>query len=239
MASATIPVPERLNERSVTIMRIQLERSTDAPAVIIEGVPGRFCLGMDFATALAARTRTARRAAMRRGLGAFAQCLKLLLELSRPTLAIVDGPAIGGGLGLAAACDFVLATTRARFGLPEALYGLAPAIIRPALLTRLTPQQVNLLLFTCHSRSAEEAAALGLVDRVVPVDEIDRARREIVRQLRRTCSRTVATSRSWTAQEIARGLRAGLSTTAAALQDDHVLAALKAAMSEEGLPWTR
>jgi enoyl-CoA hydratase/carnithine racemase len=239
MASAKIAVPERLDGPSVALMAAQLERSANAFVVMLEGVPGRFCLGMDFVTALAPDTRTARRTAMRRHLGAFAHCLKLLLESPRPTLAVVDGPAIGGGLGLAAACDFVLATTRAHFGLPEALYGLAPAIIRPALLTRLTPQQINLMLFTCHSRSAAQAAELGLVDQVVPTEQLDDARRGVVRQLRRACSRTVAASRSWTAREIDRGLRAGLTATAAALDDHSVLAALRAATFEENLPWIR
>jgi enoyl-CoA hydratase/carnithine racemase len=239
MASAKITVPERLDRTSVAVMAAELQRSANADVVTLEGVPGRFCLGMDFAAAVASSTRATRRAEMRRRLGAFGHCLRLLLESPRPTLAVVDGPAIGGGLGLAAACDFVLATTRARFGLPEALYGLAPAIIRPALLTRLTAHQINLMLFTCHSRSAEEAAALGLVDRVVPTERLDGAYRDVVRQLRRACSRTVAASRAWTTREIERGLRRGLTATAAALQDDGVLAALQAATSEEDLPWMR
>jgi enoyl-CoA hydratase/carnithine racemase len=91
-----------------------------------------------------------------------------LLTAPRPTLAVIDGPALGAGLGLAAACDVVVASERSTFGLPEALYGLAPAIIRPALMTRLTIQQLNMLLFTCHSRSAQEARALGLTASIRP-----------------------------------------------------------------------
>jgi enoyl-CoA hydratase/carnithine racemase len=238
MTFAAIPVPGRLDEASVALMVAQLSAVADAPVVVLQGSPGRFCLGMEFSAALALGTEEVERAAMRRGLGAFAHCLKLLMEYPRPTLALVDGPAVGGGLGLAAACDFVLATSQARFGLPEGLYGLAPAIIRPALLTRLKPQQLNLLLFTCHTRSAEEAALLGLVDRVVPTDQFDRATRDVVRQLSRTCSRTVVTSRSWAARDIECGLRAGLDTTAADLEDANVLQALRRASSKEDPQWT-
>jgi enoyl-CoA hydratase/carnithine racemase len=238
MAFAAIPVPGRLEEASVAVMAAQLLAVDDAPVVVLQGTPGRFCLGMDFGSALAFGAEGAGGAAIQRALGTFAHCLKLIMECPRPTLALVDGPAIGGGLGLAAACDFVLATNQARLGLPEGLYGLAPAIIRPALLTRLKPQQLNLLLFTCHTRSAEEAALLGLVDRVVPTDQFDRAARDTIRQLSRTCSRTVVTSRSWAARDIEHGLLAGLNTTAAALQDTNVLEALQSAGSKEDPLWT-
>jgi enoyl-CoA hydratase/carnithine racemase len=155
----------------------------------------------------------------------------------RPTLAVVDGPAIGGGLGLAAACDFVLATERASFGLPEALYGLAPAIIRPALLTRLSTQQLNVLFFTGHARPADVAADLGLVDRVVPLERLATARREIVRQLHRARTESVMASRRWIADEVRLQLRAGVRQTNAALSNQRVLDAIRAAASEEDLPW--
>ena len=117
------------------------------------------------------------------------------------------GPRWAAGSALLAACDFVLATDRARFGLPEALYGLAPAVIRPALLTRPTPQNLNMLLFTCHARGAEEAKALGLVDRVVaPGGELQRkAGRTSLRQFRRARSQTVVAARRWNAAGDRRG----------------------------------
>jgi enoyl-CoA hydratase/carnithine racemase len=236
MKPAVIAMPHRLDEPSVCTMIGELEAATEAAAVVLEGEPGRFCLGMDFVTAARPGVSIS---GLRRSLEAFARCLELLMGSPRPTLAVVDGPALGGGLGMAAACDVVIATDRARFGLPEALYGLAPAIIRPALLTRLSPQQLNFLLFTCYSRSTVEAAELGLVDQVVAVEELPNARRRVLRQLRRAASGSVAASRRWSAGAVQIGLRAGIDETAATLSDARVREALVAAIADEDVPWSR
>lgn len=227
--AAAIAVPERLNEASVRAMHAAFEQAlaAGAPVVALEGGAGRFCLGMDFGDipALVAK------------LDLLAGLLGALFRSPRPTLAVVDGPALGGGLGLAAACDYVLASDSARFGLPEALYGLAPAMIRPLLLTRLPPQKLRLLLLSCHSRSAEEARVLGLVDEVVAAQALPQARSRIVRQLGRANPATVRACRIWEADALEREIRAGQQQTAAALRDPQVLEALRRIAEEEGLPW--
>ena len=224
---ATIQIGERLDEACVRTLRdgIAAAVAEKARALVIEGAPERFCLGMDFAT-LDIIGQPAR-------LRGFAGMMHALLMIPIPTLSVIDGPALGGGLGVAAACDFVLASDRARFGLPEALYGLAPAIIRPALLGRLSPQQLRMLVVTCHSRSAEEARALGLVDEVVPHGELAHARNRIVRQLRRASGDTVAAMRRWDAVALARALAAGVEETGAAL----ARADVRAAISSEDPSW--
>jgi enoyl-CoA hydratase/carnithine racemase len=230
-----ISVPERLDPASVAAMRAQLEKIDDPPTVILEGVPGRFCLGLTFGKA--ATSGAARGAELYNDLESFASLLAQILNSPRPTLAVVDGPAFGGGLGLAAACDFVLASARASFSLPEALYGLEPAIIRVALLTRLTIQKLNMLLFTCHSRSAEEAQSLGLVDRIVSPEQIKNATLEITRQFRRARSETVIATRRRNSAAFARALKAGVADTSTALASELVIAALIAAAGDEELPW--
>jgi enoyl-CoA hydratase/carnithine racemase len=181
-----LAVPEWLHDAGVRAMLAALEHVV-GDAVVLRGAPERFCLGMD----IEAPPPTGEQRAT------FSALIERLLACPRPTLAVVDGPALGGGLGLAAACDFVLATPRARFGLPEALHGLVPALIRPALRTRLTPQRLRVLLFTCHSRSADEAAALGLVDRIVGPDELEATVRNTVRQLARARTESVTACRAW------------------------------------------
>ena len=231
----TIILPERLNRPSVTAMRAALAEAGGAGAIVLEGEADRFCLGMDFVEAAAG----ARDAALQSGLQDFAGRMETLLNAPRPTLAVIDGPALGGGLGLAAACDFVLATSRAQFGLPEALYGLTPAIIRPALLTRLTPQKLNMLLFTCHARNAMEAHDLGLADRVVEPVELEKAKREILRQFRRARSESVIAARRWNGAALAQALQQGAAETGGALLREEVTAALRAANGDEDLPWRR
>jgi enoyl-CoA hydratase/carnithine racemase len=233
MGTSVINLPERLDLASIERMRAQLAASAEASAIILEGIPNRFCLGLDFVQTAA--PGMARSAALRRSLEYFADFMGELLTAPRPTLAVIDGPALGGGLGLAAACDVVIASERSTFGLPEALYGLAPAIIRPALMTRLTVQQLNMLLFTCHSRSAHEAHALGLVDHLVPLADLEKCKRYITRQLRRARSKTVATARNWNKAAFAEALKQGVADTNAALAEERVIVALRT--TDEDVPW--
>jgi enoyl-CoA hydratase/carnithine racemase len=224
VAEVVLEVPPRLHARGVAELMHGLGAIGDASVVVLASTEAeRFCLGMDFDEATHGDVRAQ--------LQHFAALIEALATCPRPTLAMIDGPALGGGLGLAAACDYVLATERARFGLPEALYGLAPAIIRPALELRLSPGQLKMLLFTGYSRSAAEAARLGLVDEVVAPSELDRARRTAIRQLARARTSTVLVARRWQ-NDLAAALSAGVEETAAALHDP----AVRAALAEE-VPW--
>lgn len=235
MRPLVIGVPGRIDPASVAAMSARLTNIDDVSAVILEGGPDCFCLGMTFDKAFV--SGAAGGPNLRKGLEGFATLLSQILNAPRPTLAIVDGPAFGGGLGLAAACDCVLASPRATFSLPEALYGLEPAIIRSALLTRLTVQKLNLLLFTCHSRSAVEAQSIGLIDRIVPSEQLERAKAEITRQFARARSETVINTRRRNSAAFAQALKLGVHETAAALANVRVGAALDAATDDKRLPW--
>lgn len=209
-------IAERLDEACVRSLTRGIAEAHEV--IVIEGTAERFCLGMDFTSP-----------AGHEGLVRFAELMRALLLAPLPTLAVIDGPALGGGLGVASACDYVIATDRARFGLPEALYGLAPAIIRPALLTRLTSQRLRMLVMTCHSRDAYEAATLGLVDEVVAVDRLATARARAIRNLRRAKPDTVAALRRWDAETLEARLATGVEETGAALSRPAVRAAIEAA----------
>ena len=101
--------------------------------------------------------------------GAFAAALDTLAALPRATVAAIAGPALGGGLELALACDFRLAAEGARLGLPEVLLGVIPGGGGTQRLARLVgPAKAKQLLLTGRYLGAEEASELGLVDQVVP-----------------------------------------------------------------------
>ena len=82
------------------------------------------------------------------------------------SVAVVEGGAIGGGVGLAACCDFVLAAANAQFGTPEATLGLPPAQIAPFVAARLGEGPALRLLVTGRRVKANEALACGLADEV-------------------------------------------------------------------------
>lgn len=83
---------------------------------------------------------------------------------SKPTIAMVSGGVIAGGVGLVAACDIVLADHHASFSLSEGLYGLLPGAIIPLILQRVNQQRLKYMVFTADTIQGEKAAQWGLVD---------------------------------------------------------------------------
>lgn len=130
------------------------------PALVLSGDGGVFCTGMD----LAAVTALAAGQATRPLHEAFARVLARLGDMPVLTIALVDGEALGGGLALAAACDVVIATDAARFGLPEALWGLLPANAAPVVARRSGVQAARRLALTTEAVDADTARLLGLAD---------------------------------------------------------------------------
>lgn len=94
-------------------------------------------------------------------------------ELPIPVIAAVNGFALGGGLELALACDFIYASENARFGLPEITLGLIPGFGGTQRLPRIIGKnQAKELIFTGKMLSAEEAFQLGFVNKIIPHDQL-------------------------------------------------------------------
>lgn len=104
----------------------------------------------------------------------FHDLIREVLGARCPTVAIVRGHCLGGGMELAMACDFILAATGARFGQPEIKVGAIPPVAS-VLLPKLIPEKRALeMILTGESISAEEAFQLGLVNRVAPEAKLER-----------------------------------------------------------------
>jgi methylglutaconyl-CoA hydratase len=106
---------------------------------------------------------------------ALAETLRLLAELPRPTVALVNGPARGGGVGLVAACDLAVAAEDATFALGEVRLGLVPATIAPHVVAAIGPRAAGRYALTGEAFDAAEALRLGLVHEVVPRADLDAA----------------------------------------------------------------
>jgi cyclohexa-1,5-dienecarbonyl-CoA hydratase len=103
----------------------------------------------------------------------FHDCFRILERLDLVTVALVRGAALGGGCELALACDFVLASDRARFGVPEIQLGVFPPVAAYQLSRQLAPRKGLELILTGDPIDATTAAIHGLVNAVFPAAEFD------------------------------------------------------------------
>jgi methylglutaconyl-CoA hydratase len=106
---------------------------------------------------------------------ALALLIKTLHELPKPTVARVNGAALGGGAGLVACCDIAVASADAKFGTTEVRLGLIPAVIGPYVVAAIGIRQARRLMLTGERIAAAEAARIGLVHDVVPPERLDAA----------------------------------------------------------------
>ncbi|MFQ6019048.1 MAG: enoyl-CoA hydratase-related protein [Kiloniellaceae bacterium] len=114
---------------------------------------------------------------------ALARLLGTLDRLAKPTLALVQGPAFGGGVGLVACCDVAIASEDASFCLSEVKLGLIPAVIGPYVVAAVGQAAARRYFLTAERFSAQEARRLGLVHEVVPASELADAGRRVLSHL--------------------------------------------------------
>jgi cyclohexa-1,5-dienecarbonyl-CoA hydratase len=113
----------------------------------------------------------------------FHEIFHKLNEISVPTIAVVNGAALGGGCEVAIFCDIVLASEKAKFGQPEIKVGVLPPIAA-IMLPRLTDQKKALeLILTGDTIRAEEAKAIGLVNQILPVEGFEEKKNEFITKL--------------------------------------------------------
>ncbi len=114
---------------------------------------------------------------------ALAGMLRVLAEMKKPTIARVQGAALGGGMGLASACDIAVASTKAVFATSEVKFGIIPSAISPYVLRAIGARQAYRYFQSAERISAERAREIGLVHEVVEADELDAKVQEIVTAL--------------------------------------------------------
>ena len=109
-----------------------------------------------------------------------AALFKTLAELKKPTVARVHGPAMAGGMGLAAACDICVASDNAIFATSEVKLGIIPAVISPYVIRAIGERQAYRYFQTAERLSAKRAYELGLVHELTSLDQIDVVAQQII-----------------------------------------------------------
>lgn len=162
----TINRPEARNALNGAVARgiaaaiDELEESPDLRVAVLTGAGGTFCAGMDLKAFLTGDVPLVEG----RGLGGLTEA-----PPRKPLIAAVEGYAVAGGFELLLACDLVVASETAQFGVPEVKRGLVAAAGAALLLPQRIPQAIALeMLMTGASIDAARAAQLGLVNRLTP-----------------------------------------------------------------------
>jgi enoyl-CoA hydratase len=117
------------------------------------------------------------------GTDRFPLLFRLIGELGKPTLCAANGHVLAGALGIALACDLIVAREGAEFGTPEINVGAFPFMIMALIYRNVPRKKTNELLLLGERISAEEAERIGIVNRVVPAEEFDAAVRDWAEKL--------------------------------------------------------
>jgi methylglutaconyl-CoA hydratase len=172
----TINRPERRNSMSVETMAAlvtafeRADRDPDCRVVVVTGAgDDAFCAGADISDFQGQDRSTAE---LRDQYGAFLRLSEAALALGKPTIAAVNGVALGGGCALSLLLDLTIASDNAQFGLPEIKLGLFPMIVLPMLIRTVGRKKAFEIVYFGAMVDAAEAERIELVNAVVPAVEL-------------------------------------------------------------------
>lgn len=150
-----------------------IEEDDAVRVVVLTGAGASFSAGADLGWMK--RMAQASEKENRKDARQLAKLMRVLNHLDKPTIARVNGAALGGGVGLVACCDIAIASSEARFGLTETRLGLVPAVISPYVIDAIGSRHARRLFLTAQVFGADEALRIGLVHAVVPAADLDAA----------------------------------------------------------------
>jgi enoyl-CoA hydratase/carnithine racemase len=202
VATLTLNRPERRNSLSDAMLTdlgaalAELRDDAGTRVVILTGAPPVFSAGAD-APHARAKTDEERRRLFKENKSQFRRLFEratgALETLEQATIAMVNGHAVGGGWGLLLACDFRFAAAEAQFWIPEVDLGVPLGVASTTRFVRFVgPAKAKEIIMGCHRYSAAEAQAMGLVTRVVPGSDLERAVKDYAQHLLKKPSRALA-----------------------------------------------
>lgn len=201
----TLNRPERRNAltpelQEELVTALCSAEAAGARVVLLVGEGEAFCAGLDLNVLreLSGRSAEEHRVEAER----VTRMFRALWECDVPTIAIVQGPAIAGGTGLATICDFTLAAPEAKFGYTEARIGFVPALVSAYLALQVGDKLARGLLLSARIFDAAEALKLGLVTEIVERERLRARAEELAAELMRNSPQSLrATKRLMRAQQ--------------------------------------
>lgn len=209
-----------------------------ARCVVLTGAGPAFCAGMDLGE-LSKTIDAPDRGEIWESALNLAMLFDLIYTLPKPTIAVVNGPAVAGGAGLVSVCDLALAAADAKLGYPEVRRGLVAAMVMPHLLRHVGERMARWLLLTGELIDADAAVRCGLINAVVPADRLHSEADAWVRSLAAGGPEALSNSKdilhrlshqALSIEEVARA-------SATPRLNDECRAGLKAFFGKEPTPW--
>ena len=235
VAEVVLDRPEARNALSVEMCRgivaalEQVAASAEARCVLVRGEGKVFCSGADFAAVSGPGGLEF--------LAAFEEMLDAVARFSLPTVAVIQGGALGGGFQLATVCDFRIAADDAKLGIPAARIGIVVNFENVERLVRLAGvARAKEILMAARTLTGAEAAAAGLVTRAVPAADLEAAARSFAEEVAALSPQSVQGAKR-AIELVERALSEARRThpAVAAGIDDLVAAAYGSADLQEGL----
>src|SRR3954470_15901445 len=174
----TLNRPERRNALTIELMSDLTTAIENAAAdpnqriVILRGAGKAFCSGLDLGEAVVNDPQTTAENV--------ARMLLAIAETRLVTIAMVHGAAVAGGAGVMSACDFVIASDHTKIGYPEVRRGLVASLVMTFLRRQVRERDLRELLFASELINAERACEMGLVNRVVPMADLESEVQKII-----------------------------------------------------------
>lgn len=228
---SAVAVPPELTPDALSAFHDEITHAVSkAPCVVLRGSADVFCNGLSLSCAGA-------EADLWPAFKTFAATLHALYAAPVPVIVAVEGPAIGGGVGIAAAATLVAVTEGAAFTLTEPLLGLTPAMIAPILCERMAPAAVRAMASDARPRTPQMAHTIGLADHIVPAANLTGWLKGTARTIARADRDALHASLNLTRRA---DMASALQTAARATHDRLLTEAAQhriAALCEGDVPW--
>ncbi len=216
----------------------QLEENEQYKVILIKGNESYFCTGLDLADAAnkIINQETDSNVLLSKK---YMELIKTLSCLPKIVVSQVNGVVLGGGMGIIAVSDLVVASTKSRFGLPEALWGLLPACVAPYLIRKIGFQNTYKMALMSHTFSSADAKQIGLIDEIA--EDPQRVIEKYLHRLRLLKFNTIKNLKNyfrqiWIVNEAMENI--AINTASEIIKDKQVQSAILQYIREDKLPWT-
>jgi methylglutaconyl-CoA hydratase len=169
----------------------EIEKNDEMRVLILAGEGRSFCAGMDLKSVI---DDPPAMGTMLRGLGKVSQRLR---AIPVPTIARVQGAAIGGGCGLMVVCDFAFTHPESKVGYPEVDLGICPAVVAPWLMKKIGPGKARAMLLAGGTITGQQGFEAGLATHLCDVDDLPAAVNDFALNLAKGGKEALATTKQW------------------------------------------